>query len=106
MIEYIVGITKRVKKVENNIPPNIVIPTVSLLAAPGPVPNINGKTPNIVDKLVINIGLNLITEALIIASSIFFPSFLNWFANSTMRIPFFAESPISIINALNFLDRN
>ena len=76
MIEYIVGITKRVKKVENNIPPNIVIPTVSLLAAPGPVPNINGKTPNIVDKLVINIGLNLITEALIIASSIFLPLFL------------------------------
>ena len=51
------------KKVENSIPPNIVIPTVNLLAAPGPVPIISGRTPNTVDRLVIKIGLNLIVAA-------------------------------------------
>ena len=45
------------------------MPTVSLLAAPGPVPNIRGNTPNIVDRLVIKIGLNLIVAASIIATS-------------------------------------
>ena len=65
------------KKVENNIPPNIVIPTVSLLAAPGPVPKIRGRTPIIVDILVIRIGLNLIDAASKTATSKFFPSFLS-----------------------------
>ena len=51
------------KKVEKSIPPNIVIPTVSLLAAPGPVPIIRGSTPITVDKLVIRIGLSLIAAA-------------------------------------------
>ena len=59
------------------MPPNIVIPTVSLLAAPGPVPIINGKTPNIVERLVIKIGLSLIVAASIIAVSNFIPSFLS-----------------------------
>ena len=63
------------KKVENNIPPNIVIPTVSLLAAPGPEPSIRGNTPIIVERLVIKIGLNLIEAASKIDVSKFFPSF-------------------------------
>ena len=45
------------------MPPNIVIPTVNLLAAPGPDPIINGSTPNIVERLVIRIGLSLIFAA-------------------------------------------
>ena len=91
--------TQSVKKVENNIPPKIVIPTVSLLAAPGPVPIIRGNTPIIVDRLVIRIGLNLIAAASNTATSMFLPSFRNWFANSTIKIPFFAERPIKIIKA-------
>ena len=53
------------------------MPTVSLLAAPGPEPIINGITPKMVERLVIRIGLSLIVEASTIASSNFFPSFLN-----------------------------
>ena len=34
------------------------------------------------------------------ATSMFLPSFRNWFANSTIKIPFFAESPIKIIRAI------
>ena len=45
IIEYIVGMTYNVKKVENNIPPNIVIPTVSLLAAPGTLLPALGSLP-------------------------------------------------------------
>ena len=67
----------KVKKVEKIIPANIVIPTVSLLAAPGPKLIIRGNTPIIVDKLVISIGLNLIDAASNTATSKFFPSFLN-----------------------------
>ena len=55
----------------------MVIPTVSLLAAPGPKLIIRGNTPIIVDKLVIKIGLNLIAAASNTATSKFFPSFLN-----------------------------
>ena len=95
-----VGITYRVKKVENNIPPKIVIPTVNLLAAPGPDPIIRGKTPKIVERLVINMGLNLIVEASIIDVWIFFPSLRSWFANSTIKIPFLADKPIKIIKAI------
>ena len=54
----------------------------------------------IVDKLVISIGLNLMAAASNTATSKFLPSFLNWFANSTIRIPFFAVSPMSIIRAI------
>ena len=67
----------KVKKVENIIPANIVIPTVSLLAAPGPKLIIRGNTPIIVERLVIKIGLNLIAAASNIATSKFLPSFLN-----------------------------
>ena len=63
------------------------MPTVSLLAAPGPEPTINGITPKMVERLVISIGLSLIVEASTIASSNFFPSFLNWLVNSTIKIP-------------------
>ena len=53
------------------------MPTVSLLAAPGPEPITSGKTPKIVDRLVIKIGLNLIVAASIMAASNFFPSLLS-----------------------------
>ena len=55
----------------------MVIPTVSRLAAPGPKLIIKGKTPKIVERLVIKIGLNLIADASTIATSNFFPSFLS-----------------------------
>ena len=62
---------------KKSIPPKIVIPTVSLLAAPGPDPIIKGNTLKIVDRLVIKIGLNRILDALITDSSILFPSRLS-----------------------------
>ena len=43
----------------------------------GPLPIINGKTPKMVDKLVIRIGRSLIVAASMIAISNFFPSFLS-----------------------------
>ena len=69
--------TYKVKKVVKIIPANIVIPTVSLLAAPGPKLMIKGNTHIMVDKLVIKIGLNLIAAASNTAISKFFPSFLS-----------------------------
>ena len=49
------------------------MPTVNRLAAPGPVPRISGKTPIIVEILVIRIGLSLIAAASNTATSKFFP---------------------------------
>ena len=77
-----------------------MIPTVSLLAAPGPDPIINGITPIMVDKLVISIGLNLIAAASNTATSMCVPSVRNWLTNSTIKIPFFAERPIKIMKAI------
>ena len=79
------------------MPANIVIPTDSLLASPGPLLIINGRTPKIVEVDVINIGLSLMLADSITAVFMFFPSVLNWFANSTINIPFFVANPIRII---------
>ena len=54
--------------------PNTLNETKEVLAAPGPVPIISGKTPKIVERLVISIGLNLIVAASTTAVSMFFPS--------------------------------
>ena len=92
--------TYNVKKVEKIIPENITTPTVNLLASPGPDPIIRGTTPAIVDNEVIRIGLSLIFAASKIAFSISLPSALNWFANSTIRIPFLAARPIKMIRPI------
>ena len=78
----------------------MTIPTVALLAAPGPVAKIKGMTPITVDAEVIKIGLNRTLHDSMIASFNLSPSVLNWFANSTIKIPFLAARPIRTISAI------
>ena len=72
------------------------MPTVSLLAAPGPDPSISGRTPMIVDKLVIKIGLSRIVAALAIALALFWPDICNLLANSVISIPCLLTKPTSV----------
>ena len=81
-------------------PKTSTIPIFILLTALAPVANNKGIAPAAVDKLVIIIGLKRIFAASIVASRGFFPSAINWFANSTIRIPCFADNPISISKAI------
>ena len=65
--------------------------------APSPVASASGSSPSTVEILVIRIGRNLWIDASIIASFFVSPAVWRWLANSTIRIPFFVTSPISII---------
>ena len=60
-------------------------------------PKAIGSIPRIVDRLVIRIGRNRAAAAPFTASILENPVAFLWLANSTMRIPFFVTSPISMI---------
>ena len=78
--KYIIGVIYNVKNVEIIIPPKIVAPTANLdvSPAPGPIfPITSGNIAIIVLIEVIMIGLNLRSQASLIANSIFFPLVLN-----------------------------
>ena len=79
------------------IPNTTAAPRAMRLSAPAPVANSKGITPNTKAKDVIKIGLNRTCPASYAASLIEFPSALKSRANSTIRIPFFAERAISKI---------
>ncbi|MNE36670.1 hypothetical protein D3C80_1304890 [compost metagenome] len=56
-----------------------------------------GKAPKAIAKLVIKIGRNLDSEASKMACNFGFPSSRNWFANSTIKIPFLVTRPINMM---------
>ena len=93
---YKTGTTNKVKNVPINIPDTKTIPILFLALAPAPVAKINGKCPTTVAKLVISIGLNLLIDALVIASSLEKPCSFKTFANSTIKIPFLDTRPTSV----------
>ena len=65
---YNPGITYNVNTKENNNPPTMAIPIGTLLVAASPRANAIGIAPKAVAKVVIKIGLNRLTEALMIDS--------------------------------------
>ena len=76
------------------------IPVVSLDSKPAPEPNTKGMIPITVEQPVIITGLNLFLQESIRDSDTFMPAFLICLANSTIRIPFFAEIHNKIINPI------
>ena len=82
------------------IPPKTVTPIVFLEAAPAPVANASGNTPNINANEVIMIGRNLNLTASNVDFINSSPRSTLSFANSTINIAFFADNPINVINPI------
>ena len=80
-------------------PPAIAIPIAMRLGVPV---RMSGTAPNTVERLVIKIGRKRRSAACRAASSLLQPVLAAiWFANSTIRIPFFVTSAISRISAIS-----
>lgn len=94
---YIAGTMNNVRNVETIIPPTTAIPIAIRPCAPSPEAYTNGTNPRIVEILVIRIGRKRCVEAERIASVIPWPASCRWLANSTIKIPFFATKPISMM---------
>ena len=77
------------------IPNTTAAPNAIRLCAPAPVANNNGITPSTKAKDVIRIGRKRTCPASKAASRIELPSARKSRANSTIKIPFFAESATS-----------
>jgi hypothetical protein len=78
------------------MPLNTVVPIDWRPAAPAPCANISGTTPRMKAKAVIRIGRSRRRAASIAASTMLSPSSRRRLANSTIRIAFLAERPMSI----------
>ena len=84
------------RKVANTIPPATAVPTEWRPSCPAPVANTSGITPRMNASDVMRIGRSRMRDASIAASTIDSPRLLSCSANSTIRIAFFAASPISM----------
>ena len=82
------------------MPPTTIHPICSLASEPGPDANASGKAPQIVEIVVMSIGLNLNVAALTTASEKFIPLATHLFANSTMSMPCFEIKPTKAINPI------
>ena len=94
---YIAGTINRVRNVETIMPPTTAIPIAIRPCAPSPEAYTSGTNPKIVEILVIRIGRRRCVEAERIASAMLSPASWRWLANSTIKIPFFATRPISMM---------
>ena len=90
------GTKKRVNAVPMAMPATSTRPMLFRAAAPGPVTSVKGKWPQTVATLVISTGRSRVAAALRMASIFDCPCSCSWFANSTMRIPFFETRPTSV----------
>ncbi len=84
------------RKLAANMPPITVKPITWREAAPAPLALASGTQPKINAKLVIKIGRSRNLAASNAASKIGLPSSTPRFANSTIKIAFFALKPINI----------
>jgi hypothetical protein len=82
------------KTVPKSIPPSAAEPSVLLPMAPAPVATIKGINPAIKANEVIKIGRKRSFAATIADSYSGFPFSYSSFANSTIRIAFFATNPV------------
>jgi len=82
------------------MPPNTAVPRPRRDAAPAPLAMTSGSTPSRKANEVIRIGLNRQAAPLLRPRpTIDAPCFRRSSANSTIRMAFFAERPISVMNA-------
>ncbi|MNT45889.1 hypothetical protein D3C72_1824990 [compost metagenome] len=94
-----IGIKKVAKNVLAIIPPIIPVPSEWRLAAPAPEAMANGRAPKINASEVITIGRKRSRAASIEASCKDFPACMSSTANSTIKIAFFADSPMRVTRA-------
>ena len=83
--------------VANSMPANTPVPIEWRLAAPAPLASISGSTPRMNANDVMRIGRSRSRAASTAASRIDMPCPRSSFANSTIRIAFFAASPTTVI---------
>ena len=83
--------------VANSMPANTPVPIECRLAAPAPLASISGSTPRMNANDVMRIGRSRSRAASTAASCSGMPCPRSSFANSTIRIAFFAASPTTAI---------
>ena len=84
------------RKVEASMPPATAVPTEFRAPAPAPVAYASGSTPRMNANDVMRIGRSLMRAASTAASTMERPCPRSCSANSTIRIEFFAASPINM----------
>ena len=82
--------------VENSMPPTTATPSGARASPPAPNPSAIGRIPAMVESAVMSTGRKRVCAACVTASSTSSPCARSRFANSTIRIEFFATSPTSI----------
>jgi len=82
--------------VDIETPKTTTTPIACRAAAPAPLAIIRGTAPAAVAIEVIRIGRRRRAEASRMAVPMSRPASRSWFANSTIRMPFFAARPTSI----------
>jgi hypothetical protein len=82
--------------VDASMPPATAVPTEWRASRPAPLATTSGITPSTKASEVMRIGLSRMRAASTAASAIDSPRPRNCSANSTIRMPFFADNPISI----------
>ena len=85
--------------VDATIPPIIPVPIEGRLAAPAPVLMASGRTPSMKASEVMMIGRKRRCEAFTAACISGTPFWCSSSANSTIKMAFFADRPISVTSA-------
>ena len=80
------------------MPDTSTMPMLLRAFEPGPDTNTRGRWPNTVATVVMRTGRSRVSDASRRAASFARPRSCRVFANSTMRIPFFAIRPTSVIS--------
>src|SRR5579871_16566 len=88
------------RPVAATIPPNTVQPIVLRATELAPVASASGRTPSINAMDVINIGRRRSRTASSVPAITSMPRSTLSLANSTIRMAFFADRPISVINPI------
>ena len=97
--EYAAGTTKSVRNVAKVKPHTIVTPIAMRLGVPV---KISGSAPRTVERLVMRIGRKRKRAAFLAAARREQPvRSAIWFANSTIKIPFFVTRPSNRIKAIS-----
>ena len=90
----------RLRNVDAIMPPATAVPTECRASWPAPLANTSGMTPRMKASDVIRIGRSRMRAASTAASAIVIPRWRSCSANSTIRMPFFADRPISITSPI------
>ena len=86
----------RLRNVAAAMPPATAVPTECRASRPAPLATTSGMTPRMNASDVMRIGRSRIRAASTAASAISMPRSRSSSANCTIRMPFFADRPMSI----------